>query len=106
METGPRKTEKKKEVPFNMMEKQAYLNMKRTERLSRLVGRFVVIADNPRRDNEILYFQDPEMAKLSKYGRAISWTRFMVNAMAFDTAEAARDCASRFKFNNPRIAQI
>lgn len=82
-----------------------YLDQKRTERLAALVGKWVVIADNSKNPDTVLYFQDPSLVKPTD-ARTSQWTRFMVNAKGFETMDEAREIAAGFKYGRPRIAQI
>ena len=83
----------------------AYLDQKRTERLAALVGKWIVIADNSKTPDTVLYFQDPSLVKPTD-SRTSQWTRFLVNAQPFETADEARACAAKFRYGRPRIAQI
>lgn len=81
-----------------------YLQTKRTERLCQLVGKWIVIADNTANDT-VLYFQDPSLVKPTEK-RTSQWTRFLVNAQGFETADEARKIAAGFRYGHPRIAQV
>ena len=82
-----------------------YLVEQRTARLAALLGKWIVIADNSRTPDSVLYFQDPSLIRPTD-SRVSDWTRFLVNAKGFDTAEEARACAARFRYGRPRIAQV
>ena len=82
-----------------------YLQYKRAERLCALIGKYIVIADNAKDEGSILYFQDPSLVKPTDKHTS-QWTRFMVNAKAFDTADEARAVAAGFRYGRPRIAQV
>ena len=88
------------------MEKNAYLMQKRTERLSALIGKWIVIADNSKNPGTILYFQDPDLAPKSADGKQYNWTRYMVNAKGFDSESDARIVAGFFQYGNARVAHV
>lgn len=82
-----------------------YLEEQRTQRLAALVGKWIVIADNSRIPGNVLYLQDMSLVKPTD-SKVSQWTRFMVNAMAFDTEKEAREQAAKFRFGRPRVAQV
>ena len=86
------------------MNNNTYLQAKRAERLNQLVGKWIVLADNTGNDT-VLYFQDPSLVKPTEK-RTSQWTRYLVNAQGFESADEARKIASGFRYGHPRIAQV
>lgn len=82
-----------------------YLRTKRTERLEALCGKYIVLADNAKAKDTVLYFQDETLIRPTE-SKTSCWTRFLVNAKGFDTVEEARACAAKFRYGRPRIAQV
>lgn len=83
----------------------AYLLEKRVERLEALCGKYIVIADNSRQEGFCLYLQDETLVRPTD-AKVSMWTRFLVNAKAFDTADEALAAAAKFRYGHPRIAQV
>lgn len=87
------------------MTNNEYLKAKRAERVAALIGKYVVIADNSKDPTSVLYFQDPSLVKPTE-AKTSQWTRFLPNALGFETAEEARAVASGFRYGHPRVGQI
>lgn len=82
-----------------------YLTEKRVERLTALCGKYIVIADNSRQEGECLYLQDETLVRPTDTKVSV-WTRFLVNAKGFETADEAKAAAAKFRYGHPRIAQV
>lgn len=71
----------------------------RKHRVKMLSGKYVV-ATKGRSSGDIVFLQD---RKISDKGY---WTRFLSNAVGFESLDKANMIAKGFKYNNPRVAIV
>ncbi|GGP17180.1 MULTISPECIES: hypothetical protein [Oceanobacillus] len=71
----------------------------RVKRLRNLTGKFVVVTKGKSSGKQV-FFQDQ---RISNEGY---WTQFLSNAYGFSDESKAKSYASRFKFNNPKVAIV